>query len=68
MRQFVGEEEADRNNRLLYSDMPSPKDVDWVDHIDHRLKMLENGIAAYTTDKYTRLAFDKYIRQIEQSV
>lgn len=34
----------------------------WRDYIWHRLKMHEHGIAVYTTDKYTRLSFDKYVR------
>lgn len=34
----------------------------WRYYIWHRLKMHEHGIAVYTTDKYTRLSFDKYVR------
>lgn len=61
-RDFVREEEADRNNRTLYAVMPSPMGARWKDYVKHRLKMIERGIAVYTTEKYTRLNFDKYVR------
>lgn len=41
--------------------MPSPLGADWLSYIRHRLKMMKKGIAVYTTDKYTRLAFEKYV-------
>lgn len=58
---FTKEEEKDRNNRNIYPQMPSPKGHGWKFYVQHRLKMFEKGIATYTTDKYTRLDFDKYV-------
>lgn len=60
--EFTRIEENDRNNRNLYAVMPSPMGHRWKDYIRHRLKMHNRGIAAYTTEKYTRLNFDKYVR------
>lgn len=51
-------EENDRNN---YDRMPSPKGDDYLDYIHHRLTVMKRGMAVYTTEKYTRLNFDKYI-------
>lgn len=61
-KDFVKIEQDDRNNRTIYPDMPSPKGNQWKDYIKHRMKMMERGIAVYTTDKYTRLNFDKYVQ------
>lgn len=58
---FTEEEQADRNNRALYSRMPSPLGTQWIDYIHHRIKMLKKGMECYTTAQYTRLQFDKYI-------
>lgn len=41
--------------------MPSPLGSGWLSYIKHRLKMFNKGIEVYTTDKYTRLAFEKYV-------
>lgn len=60
--EFTRLEQADRNNRALYEVMPSPLGHRWRDYIRHCLKMHTRGIAAYTTEKYTRLSFDKYVR------
>lgn len=60
-RLFTAEENNDRNNREIYPSIPSPKGIGWLFYIQHRLKMMEQGIAVYTTDKYTRLDFDKYV-------
>jgi hypothetical protein len=60
-KNFVAEEENDRNNRQLYPAMPSPLNENWQHYIWHRLKMMKKGIDVYTTDKYARLRFDKYI-------
>lgn len=59
---FVAEEQADREDRTIYPEMPSPYGKHWKFYIKHRLKMFERGIATYTTDKYTRLNFDKYVQ------
>lgn len=61
-KDFVEEEKKDREDRTLYPVMPSPLGKHWKDYIRHRLKMMERGIAVYTTNKYTRLSFDKYAR------
>lgn len=53
-------EQRDRNDRQIYPNMPSPLGRDWFLYISHRLKILEAGIDCYTTDKYTRLKFEKY--------
>lgn len=58
---FDQQEEADRNDRNLYPKMPSDLGANWWDYIQHRLKMLKQGIEAYASDKYTRLSLDKYI-------
>lgn len=56
---FKAQEEADRN---AYQRMPSPKGANtWWAYIKHHIDMLPDGIAAYTTKAYTRLALDKYI-------
>lgn len=57
---FTQREQDDRNNRNLYEVMPSPMGYRWKDYV--RLKMHVHGIAVYTTEKYTRLSFDKYVR------
>lgn len=60
-KQFVGFEENDRNDRTQYERMPSPKGSNWRDYITHRLRILKKAEEVYTTEKYTRLRFDKYI-------
>lgn len=57
-RQFKSFEEADRNG---YDQMPSPKGANWRDYIEHRMRIMKKAIAVYTTEKYSRLRFDKYI-------
>lgn len=61
-KDFDEEEKKDREDRTIYPEMPSPMSRRWKYYIWHRLKMMERGIAVYTTDKYTRLSFDKYVR------
>lgn len=60
-KQFTIQERADRNNRQLYTVMPSPLGVHWQDYIRHKLRMMKNGISTYTSKKMTRLNLDKYI-------
>ncbi|XP_055321799.1 uncharacterized protein LOC129577947 [Sitodiplosis mosellana] len=60
-RAFGQFEESDRNNRVRYDRMPSPKGSNWRDYIQHRLTIMKKAIAVYTTKKYTRLSFDHYI-------
>lgn len=61
-RNFEIFEQNDRNDRLRYPiGMPSPKGLYWKYYIEHRLRILKKGIEVYTTAKYTRLQFDKYI-------
>lgn len=58
-KQRIREEaEADRNS---YVEMPSDMGANWWTYICHRLRTLEKGMDAYASDKYTRLALDKYI-------
>lgn len=60
-RQFVAFERNDRNDRTRYARMPSPKGENWKDYITHRLTIMKKAIEVYTTEKYSRLQFDKYI-------
>ncbi|XP_031637902.1 uncharacterized protein LOC116350289, partial [Contarinia nasturtii] len=60
-KSFTQEEQNDRNNRALYPVMPSPMGKHWLCYVHHRLKMLDKGMEAYASDKYTRLCFDKYV-------
>lgn len=60
-RVFREFEENDRNDRTKYERMPSPKGSNWYDYVKHRLTISKKAIAVYTTEKYTRLRFDKYI-------
>lgn len=41
--------------------IPSPRGTTWYWYIEHRLKVMENGINTYTTRTYARLNLDKYI-------
>lgn len=59
--QFNTFEEADRNDRTRYAQMPCPKGENWRDYITHRLRIMKEAIATYTTAKYSRLRFDRYI-------
>lgn len=57
-RQFVA---IDQNVRESYPQMPSPRTSTWQDYISYRLTIMKRAIAVYTTEKYTRLRFDKYV-------
>lgn len=57
-RQFVA---IDQNVRESYPEMPSPRTSTWQDYISYRLTIMKRAIAVYTTEKYTRLRFDKYV-------
>lgn len=57
-RNFVA---IDQNVRESYPQMPSPLTSTWEDYICYRLTIMKRAIETYTTDKYTRLRFDKYI-------
>lgn len=51
--------------------MPSPLGQNWLHYVHHRLKMLKDGIDAYASPQYTRLALDKYIestRAVDQII
>lgn len=68
-KRFTTQEEDDRNDRILYPVMPSPLGRYWLCYVNHRIKMLDDGMRAYTTRKYTRLGLDKHIcsyRSIDQ--
>lgn len=51
----------DLNDRTLYPVTPSPLSQDWIYYIQHRMKMLKSGMAAYATAQYARLGADKHI-------
>lgn len=66
---FTIQEQNDRNDRTQYPVMPSPLGKYWLCYVNHQIKMLDDGIRAYTTRKYTRLGLDKHIcsnRAIDQ--
>lgn len=58
---FAEAEEKDRNDRRLYEHMPSPMGSYWLEYIQHRVNMMERGMAVYTPEKYTRLKYEKHI-------
>lgn len=61
-RLFSFEEETDRNRiAATLGEMPSPRGPSLYSYIDHRLRMMENGIETYTTRSYARLRLDKHI-------
>lgn len=66
-KEFVVYEKNDRNDRRLYATMPSPNGTAWMDYIQHRVKMLEFGVAIYSSEKYTGLRFNKYIHSVRAS-
>lgn len=51
----------EQNDRNLYPVMASPLGKYCLCYVHHQLKMLNDGIRAYTTRKYTRLGLDKHI-------
>lgn len=57
-RHFVAIDQAVRES---YPQMPSPRTSTWQDYISYRLTIMKQAIAVYTTEKYTRLRFDKYV-------
>lgn len=57
---FTFLEQLDRENRVKYPVMPSPRGIHWVHYIKHRLCMLERGMEAYARRRYARLSFDKH--------
>lgn len=59
-RLFDFEEKTDRNEIAAeLEQMPSPRDSSWMEYIQHRLRVMENGIATYSTRNYARLQLDK---------
>lgn len=45
--------------------MPSPKGTGiWKDYIEHRLRVMNDGIEAYTDKRYARLGLDKHIESV----
>jgi hypothetical protein len=51
----------DRNVRESYQQMPSPLTTTWENYIRYRLTIMKRAIQTFTTEKYTRLHFDKYV-------
>ena len=70
-RLFTFDEQCDRNaasDRI--GQMPSSRDSSWPEYIQHRLRVMENGIETYSSRNYARLRLDKYIewhRAIDQT-
>lgn len=61
-RVFAFEEETDRNRMAAeLGEMPSPQGTSWRSYIEHRLRVMEAGIEAYTIRPYARLRLDKHI-------
>lgn len=61
-RLFDFEEKTDRNEIAAeIGQMPSPRDSSWAEYIQHRLRVMENGIATYSNRNYARLRLDKHI-------
>lgn len=61
-RLFDFEEKSDRTRISAdIGQMPSPRDSSWADYIQHRLRVMENGIATYSTRNYARLRLDKHM-------
>lgn len=61
-RVFTYDETCDRNQvAAIIGEMPSPCGTTWHLYIKHKLRMMENGIEAYTTSSYARLKLDKHM-------
>lgn len=61
-RVFNNEETYDRNQvAKTIGEMPSPRGSTWSSYIKHRLRVMVNGIEAYTSSNYARLQLDKHI-------
>lgn len=59
---FHFEEQYDRNQiAKTIGKTPSPRCNSWLLYLEHRLRMMENGIETYTTRNYARLQLDKHI-------
>lgn len=59
---FKYDEECDRNRIAnTLGEMPSPRGTTWSSYIKHRLRVMEDGIEAYTKRSYARLGLDKHI-------
>lgn len=60
-RLFIENEQNDRNQYIFY---PSPKGrSNWMNYIEHRAKMLRQGMQVYTQRKFIRLSLDKHIEE-----
>lgn len=61
-RVFNLEEQQDRNQvTATIGTTPSPRGISWMLYIQHRLRLMENGIETYTVKSYARLQLDKHI-------
>lgn len=61
-RLFAFEEQTHRNQMAAtLGEMPSPQGTSWRSYIEHRLRVMEAGIEAYTIRSYARLQLDKHI-------
>lgn len=74
-KQFLRNKKAEQMTRVFTHDekidlkktahrigkMPSPKSNEWRHYVRHRLRMMKDGMAVYTTRSYARLGLDKHI-------
>lgn len=57
----------ERVDLASYATIPSPRGSQYLNYIQHRMRMLPNGIAAYATKQYAKLNLDKYIQSNRES-
>lgn len=56
--------QLEQDDRKRYPFFPSAKGRShWMIYIEHRLKMMTNGMSVYSSRKYRRLRLDKYIEE-----
>ncbi|XP_055322421.1 uncharacterized protein LOC129578217 [Sitodiplosis mosellana] len=61
-RVFTYDEQADlKRIAAEIGQTPSPRNISWRHYIEHRLRMSQDGIAAYSQKNYARLRLDKHI-------
>ncbi|XP_031636640.1 uncharacterized protein LOC116349379 [Contarinia nasturtii] len=64
-RLFTYDEKADRNRvAATLGTMPSPRETSWRSYIEHRLRVMNDGIETYTCKQYARLGLDKHIDSV----
>ncbi|XP_055296010.1 uncharacterized protein LOC129565303 [Sitodiplosis mosellana] len=64
-RLFTFEEKYDlKETAAAIGQMPSPCGVHWLSYIEHRLRVMKNGIETYTIRGIARLGLDKHIEEV----